>query len=56
MIAAIASFGACVLVYTGLSRAIRRLVAKLKPSQSKGSAGKTYAEQKCALQSGNVNR
>jgi uncharacterized iron-regulated membrane protein len=47
-IAAVASLGACVLVYTGLSLSLRRLAAKLKRRQSKRSPRKTYAEQPVA--------
>lgn len=39
-IAAIASFGACVLVYTGISLSIRRLAARLKRRQGARSASK----------------
>jgi uncharacterized iron-regulated membrane protein len=44
-VAAIASFSACLLVYTGLSLAIRRLVAKLERKQKNIATRKSYAEQ-----------
>ncbi len=45
-IAALASIGACVLVYTGLSLAMRRLAAKLKTRRRKVfSSCQIYAEQ-----------
>jgi uncharacterized iron-regulated membrane protein len=46
LIAALASLGACALVYTGLSLSVRRLTATLKRKrQHMVSSDKTYAEQ-----------
>ena len=46
LIAALASLGACVLVYTGLSLSIRRLAAAVKRNRRDiVSSDKTYAEQ-----------
>jgi uncharacterized iron-regulated membrane protein len=44
-IAAIASLAACVLVYTGLSLALRRLAATLKRKRTAASVRQAYAEQ-----------
>jgi uncharacterized iron-regulated membrane protein len=45
LIAAVASFGACVLVYTGLSLSIRRLIARLKRRRNSNSGSKSPSEQ-----------
>lgn len=45
LVAAIASLAACVLVYTGLSLSIRRLIARLKRNSNPTSHGKSQAEQ-----------
>jgi hypothetical protein len=45
LIAALASFGACVLVYTGLSLSIRRLIARLKRRRNSNSGSKSPSEQ-----------
>ncbi len=44
-IAALASFGACLLVYTGVSLSIRRLSAKLKRKRNAAEAREADAEQ-----------
>ncbi len=43
-VAAIASLGACLLVYTGLALSLRRLAARLKRKKVV-SSGRIYAEQ-----------
>jgi uncharacterized iron-regulated membrane protein len=49
VIAAIASLGACVLVYTGLSLAVRRFAAVLKRKRKPALvSSKTYEEQPVA--------
>jgi len=48
VVAAIASFGVCVLVYTGLSLSIRRLAAKLKRKGGNLLSGKVIETSECA--------
>jgi hypothetical protein len=45
LIAAVASFAACVLVYTGLSLSVRRLFARLKRKQNAAAASEPQTEQ-----------
>jgi uncharacterized iron-regulated membrane protein len=45
LIAAVASLAACVLVYTGLSLSIRRLIARLKRKRNSISAGESQPER-----------
>jgi uncharacterized iron-regulated membrane protein len=52
-IAALASFGACLLVYTGLSLSLRRLAAKFKRDKGTASLGKDR-DTKQVTQSANV--